>query len=138
MRSLVGPQQFNSIQYNLSFTTISTSKKMFFFFFERVIKIVTQRKSKPCIWLSRSLIGLLPKMSVSRKQLPQECRIDLNIYIDGNTTSNVQLRQTFEQNYNHFTAKHTHWHLQWYSYGRRHLKRTKALGFEKNRHCVTH
>ena len=109
------PRGSTTIQFNLSFTTISTSKKMFFFFFfffERVIKIVTQRKSKPCIWLSRSLIGLLPKMSVSRKQLPQECRIDLNVYIDGNTTSNVQLRQTFEQNYNHFTAKHKHWHLQ--------------------------
>ena len=117
--------QFNSIQF-VFHHNINVKENVFFFvFFERMIKVVTQRKSKPCIWLSRSLIGLLPKMSVSRKQLPQECRIDLNVYIDGNTTSNVQLRQTFEQNYNHFTAKHKHWHLQWYSHGRRHLEGPK-------------
>ena len=35
------------------------------FFFQSVTKTVTQRKSKRCLQLSRNLIGLFPKMSVS-------------------------------------------------------------------------
>jgi len=126
MRSLVGPQ-FNSIQL-VSHHNINV-KEIVFFFFERVIKIMTQRKSKPwknflAVWLVYCRKWAFLGNSYLKNAAP-------TTFIDGNTTSNVQLRQIFEQNYNHFAAKHTHWYLQWCSLGRRHLEGPKHWSLKK-------
>ena len=46
-------------------------------------------------------------------------------FIHENTISTVQLLQILKQNYNHFLAKHTHWHLQRCKHGTSHLERSK-------------
>ena len=56
-----------------------------------------------------------------------------------NTASIVQLLQIFEQNYNHFVAKHTHWHLQCWSQGRSYLERPKHRSLKRKiMRCVRH
>ena len=47
------------------------------------------------------------------------------------STTNFDLSDDAYQNYNHFAAKHTHWHLQWWNHGRSHLERPKHWSLKK-------
>ena len=115
--------------HNIKFTTISTLKvRQRRCCFQGLTKVVTQRKSKRCLWLSRSLIGLFPK---------NEC-LWLAITTSKNYHKNSELSETtamldvYSWTYNlncsvtaknssriiDFAAKHTHWHSQWCSHGK--------------------
>lgn len=105
-------------------------------FFQSVTKSVTQRKSKRCLELSHKLIGLFPKMNISDWLLHEKATsrilnrvkwlsVKYWTFIHDNTTAAGQLLQIFKHNYKDFAAKHTHWHLQWFSDERSHLWRPK-------------
>jgi len=80
-------------------------------------------------------------MSVSNRPFQQETATTriLNqakrpqswMFFHENTASTAQLLQIFKLNYDHFAAKHKHWHLQWCSYGRSRWERPKHLRRKK-------